>query len=185
MNIVVKTYGGSICCRPDTTWERENRDFYSPDCVDTLHWTPVVLARICKAGKCVGGKFASRYYDAMGFGMLMYIGDLLPDIASASCADHTTILPFPLYNTVVFDNPDNVFSVNASGETIFSCGTAGSRKALEDALCKASVLTSVRTGDIVAVELSAPCCLSSRSDIEKAVAATFCDNDLFDFKIIW
>ena len=121
----------------------------------------------------------------MGFGMLMYIGDLLPDIASASCADHTTILPFPLYNTVVFDNPDNFFSVNADGASIFRCSTEGSRKALEDALCKASVLTSVRTGDIVAVELAAPCLLSSRSDKEKTVAATFCDNGLFDFRIIW
>ena len=120
MNITVQTFGGTICCRPDTTWERENRDFFSPGCVSSIHWSPVVFARISKAGKCVGEKFASRYYDAMGFGMLMYIGDFLPDIASSSCADHTTILPFPLYNTIVFDNPDNVFSVNADGALLCS-----------------------------------------------------------------
>ncbi len=185
MNITVQTFGGTICCRPDTTWERENRDFFSPGCVSSIHWSPVVFARISKAGKCVGEKFASRYYDAMGFGMLMYIGDFLPDIASSSCADHTTILPFPLYNTIVFDNPDNVFSVNADGALLCSCGTEGCRKAIEEAICKSSVLTSVRTGDIIAVELAAPSLLSSRNDKEKAVAATFCDNDLFDFKIIW
>ena len=185
MNIIAKTFGGGVCCRPDTSWEKENRDFYCPECAGAIHWAPVVFARISKAGKCVGEKFASRYYDAMGFGMLMYIGDLLPDIASASCADHTTILPFPLYNTVVFDNPDNTFSLKADGALLYSCSTLGCRKTLEEAICKSSVLTSLRTGDIVAVELSEPCLLSSRSDKEKVVAATFCDNDLFDFKIIW
>lgn len=75
MNIIVKPYGSSICyCRPDTTWERENKDFYSPECVNEIHWTPVVFARISKAGKCVGKKFVERYYDGVGCGMLMYCG---------------------------------------------------------------------------------------------------------------
>ncbi|MDD5912005.1 MAG: hypothetical protein PUC61_07780, partial [Bacteroidales bacterium] len=73
----------------------------------------------------------------------------------------------------------------ADGALIYSCSTLGCRKALEEAICRSSVLTSVRTGDIVAVELAEPCLLSSRSDKEKVVAATFCDNDQFDFRIIW
>ena len=67
MNIIVKTFGGGVCCRPDTSWEKENRDFYCPECAGAIHWAPVVFARISKAGKCIGEKFASRYYDAMGF----------------------------------------------------------------------------------------------------------------------
>ncbi len=185
MNIVVKTYGGSICCRPDTTWERENRDFYSPDCVDTLHWTPVVLARICKAGKCIGEKFASRYYDAMNFGAMLYIGEFMNDLASASCADHTSILPFPLYNTAVFENPDNHFRFTKNGNGIFECSTEGLASRIEEAICEASVLTSLRIGDFAAVELAAPSLLVSREEKQCAVAATFCDNGIFDFKLIF
>ena len=73
MNIIVKPYGSTLCyCRPDTTWERENRDFYSPECVNEICWTPVIFARISKAGKCVSGKFVERYYDGFNFGVLMY-----------------------------------------------------------------------------------------------------------------
>ena len=70
MNIIVKPYGSGLCyCRPDTTWERENKDFYSPECVKELHWSPIIFVRISKAGKCIGGKFASRYYDEFALGV--------------------------------------------------------------------------------------------------------------------
>ena len=60
MNIIVQPYGKTLgYCRPDTTWERENKDFYVPESVDTLLWTPVLFARISKAGKCIGEKFVS------------------------------------------------------------------------------------------------------------------------------
>ena len=91
MNIIVKPYGSSLCyCRPDTTWERENKDFYSPECVKELHWAPIVFARISKAGKCIGGKFVSRYYDGYSFGVLLYCND--GPLAFTSCADHTSRL---------------------------------------------------------------------------------------------
>ena len=87
MNITVRPYGSDMCyCRPDTTWERENRDIYSPECVDEWKATPIVFARISKAGKCISQKFISRYYDGFNFGMLLYIGG--KDIAFASCVDH-------------------------------------------------------------------------------------------------
>ena len=76
MNITVKPYDSELCyCRPDTTWEKEGRDFYVPDGVEKVLWTPVMFARISKAGKCVGAKFVSRYYDGFGIGALIYCPD--------------------------------------------------------------------------------------------------------------
>ena len=110
MNIIINPYETQECyCRPDTTWERENRDFYAPDCVHELFWTPVIFARISKAGKAIGKKFAGRYYDSFGFGMLMYTGQ--GQIAFTSCADHTSILPMPLYNPVVLENDGNIYPI--------------------------------------------------------------------------
>ena len=58
MNITVKIFGtDSYICRPDTTWERENRDFYPPEFVGGIYYTPVIFARISKAGKFIGSKF--------------------------------------------------------------------------------------------------------------------------------
>ena len=71
MNIVVQTYDGRVQCRPDTSWEREDRDLFAPDFISAYDFVPVLFARICKAGKCIGGKFAGRYYDAVNYGILL------------------------------------------------------------------------------------------------------------------
>ena len=118
MNIIVKPFGSELCyCRPDTTWERENKDFYAPDCIDGINWAPIIFVRISKAGKCIGEKFASRYYDAFNFGALMYCNQ--GETAFTSCVDHSSLLPAPLYNPVVMEGSDNVYEVKKNGETVF------------------------------------------------------------------
>ena len=191
MNIIVKPYGGGLCyCRPDTTWERENKDFYAPECVNELHWTPIVFARICKAGKCIGRKFASRYYDAFNFGALLYCHTPeSSDIAFTSCADHTSLLPAPLYNPLVMENEDNVFEAIKNGEAVFSSRHIACKETLketvEDAICNASRLTTLRIGDFVAVELAEASLLASRKEAETTLKAIYCENELFDIKIIF
>ena len=191
MNIIVKPYGNSLCyCRPDTTWERENKDFYSPECVNELHWAPIVFARICKAGKCIGNKFASRYYDGFNFGALLYCHTSdSSDIAFTSCADHTSLLPAPLYNPVVMENEDNIFEVRKNGESIFANRDitieTSLKEMVEDAICKAAQLTTLRIGDFVAIELAPATLLASRIEGEASLKATFCENELLDIKLIF
>ncbi|MBQ8810289.1 MAG: hypothetical protein IJZ69_08145 [Bacteroidales bacterium] len=195
MNIIVKPFGSELCyCRPDTTWERENKDFYVPDCIDEINWAPIIFVRISKAGKCIGEKFASRYYDAFNFGALMYCNQ--GETAFTSCVDHSSLLPAPLYNPVVMEGSDNVYEVKKNGETVFGFprvafarGMAPSESPLkemvEDAVCKASRLTSLRIGDFVAVELTPVCPLASRQEGEVAFKATYCENELYDMKVIF
>ena len=255
MNIIVRPYGSEFChCRPDTTWERENKDFYSPECVNEIWWTPVVFARVCKAGKCVGSKFVERYYDGVGCGMLMYCvvesrngltevsGDPRlrfaqpprPATAGCSlqkptglfayrsrgwhvtynllsihsdrkttppciedsrlvveCADHTSVLPMPLYNAVVMENEGNEYGVEIGGMTVPVIGTEGAmesgkaKELLEETICKASELTSLRIGDFVAVELEGMKRLTSRETGSVRVKGTFCENEIFDFNVIF
>ena len=179
MNIIVKPYGSSLCyCRPDTTWERENKDFYSPECVNEIHWTPVVFARISKAGKCVGKKFVERYYDGVGCGMLMYCGDSV-------IVDKSSILPHPLFQPVVLEDEKefvvNVSPINQDSSVILS----GAKDLLEEALCNASQLTSLRIGDFVAVELRELQKLASKEDGTVAVKGEFCEKEIFSFNIIF
>ena len=203
MNIIVKPYGSDLCyCRPDTTWERENRDFYSPECVNEVLWTPVVFARVSKAGKCIGKKFAQRYYDGVGCGMLMYCRVM--DLPVTSCVDHTSILPMPLYDPVVLED-EKAFEVMRNGESYVTLRNSGTNadlsteqvqddtqsgrcewiSLLEDALCKASQLTSLRIGDFIAVELAPIAVLSSREDAKVSVNGTFCGNESFNFNILF
>ena len=224
MNIIVKPYGSDLCyCRPDTTWERENKDFYSPECVNEIYWTPVVFARVSKAGKCVGSKFVGRYYDAVGCGMLLYCGTSGLSVSSgdprnpatAGCAlqrstgpfaeslatptrgwenaisdhqpirplshivDKTSILPHPLFQPVVLED-EKEFTVSGSPVIL-----SEAKDLLEEALCKASELTSLRIGDFVAVELAAPAALARREDGEVSVKGEFCEKEIFNFRRIF
>ena len=182
MNIIVKPRGSDLCyCRPDTTWERENKDFYVPEGVESLYWTPILFARISKAGKCINPKFASRYYDAFNFGILLYTGK--GEIAFTSCADHTSILPAPLYSTVVMEGKDNRYLVVKDSEEIFSA--LADMTLVEDAICRASERTSVRIGDFVAVELDEKRMLAERKDTKIRVKVSFGENETCSFKVIF
>ena len=185
MNIIVKPYDSELCyCRPDTTWERENKDFYSPECVNEIRWAPVVFARISKAGKCIGEKFTERYFDGIGCGMLMYCHiDTDSSTAFTSCIDHTTILPHPLYNPAILQG-QKIFTVPVNGEEK-SVDLSDAMAHIKEALCNASRLTSLRIGDFVAVELDTIQTLAKRDDSQVAVKGNFCENDIFEFNIIF
>ena len=198
MNIIVKPYGSNLCyCRPDTTWERENKDFYSPECVNDIYWTPVVFARVSKAGKCVGSKFVDRYYDAVGCGMLLYCGtsttsfDGSAGVRSLSeVVDRSSILPHPLFQPVVLED-EKEFMVScqhdAQGDAALSHNIilSGAKDLLEEALCNASQLTSLRIGDFVAVELKELQKLVSREEGDIAVKGEFCEKEIFGFNIVY
>lgn len=220
MNIALKTFSGQVTSRPDTTWERENRDFYIPDFVREMLWSPVLFTRVGKAGKCIGRKYADRYIDGMGFGLLLHpLVECNGEAVPSSCMDHTTILPFPLYNKVVLDTPGNeaVYLCDDVALCSFRTGadasegtesralpseiapavTATEKNALEmtvpvvtvsaelilDAIFDVSRITSLRIGDIVAVELLSPATLPLSSS-RTALSATFCDNGIFEFSIL-
>lgn len=188
MNIIVRPYGSGYClCRPDTSWERENKDIYPPDYVSGYMWAPVLFARISKAGKCIGQKFAGRYYDAVGYGILLYPSDLLdgsPEgYACASCIDHTSVLPFPMYDRVTLESGTNMFEVYRDGEEIYST-SEGSEAMIEEALTRISAMVSLRIGDIAAIEL-APVAELAEKPGKTEVAGKFCGNELFRFNIIF
>lgn len=183
MNIIVRHYAtGAVLCRPDTTWEREDRDIYLPDDIGNILYSPVLFARISKAGKCIGSRFASRYYDGVGYGILLYpIPDCVPDdaiLAVSSCMDRTSVLPFPIYNRVTLENGTNSFIIYADGNAIYST-SEGSCEKIEETIVLASGHTSVRIGDIVCTELAPASMIPTNSEI----SATFCGNDIFRFSI--
>ena len=198
MNIIVKPYGSDLCyCRPDTTWERENKDFYSPECVNDIYWTPVVFARISKAGKCVGRKFVERYYDGVGCGMLLYCGtsttscDGSAGVRSLSeVVDRSSILPHPLFQPVVLES-EKEFVVSCQHDAQDDAALShniilsGAKDLLEEALCNASQLTSLRIGDFVAVELRELQKLASREEADIVVKGEFCEKDVFSFNIVF
>lgn len=183
MNIVVKTANGTIYCRPDTTWERENKDLFVPDAVEGYSYAPVLFVRISKAGKCISKKFADRYYDSFNYGALLYVGD---DTASGSCFDHTSVLPGPLYNKIVLGTPANTYTLQKNEEVIFETEVGeNAAETVCQAIEDASKIVSLRIGDYIAIELKDRASLVNRSEEKVLLSATFCENPLFDFNVVF
>ena len=174
MNIIVSLFGSTgadYCFRPDTTLEKESFDYYIPDGVSELTYSPVLFVRLCRAGKAIGERFAGRYYDSGGFGVLLYGESIIGSgaaagLSMASSLDKTSLLPFPLIDKDVLEKSGNIFSLSVNersmnehsvnersvnGNGTFTCQPdfAG----IPEILHRISVRTSLRTGDIVAVEL--------------------------------
>ena len=187
MNIVLKTASGKCVVRPDTTWERDGEDLYLPEFVTRVSYTPVLFARVSKPGRSVEAKFASRYFDGIGFGVLLYPDDLIggsPEgFAQASCLDHTSFLPFPVYNTLTLGYEDNTFELFKGSEKLFSY-SEGTPEMICKAISELTRLVYIRIGDIVAIELQERKHLCCNSDGRITLRSTWCDNESMKFDII-
>lgn len=186
MNIALKTSSGRIVMRPDTTWERANADVYLPEFVDRVSWSPVVFARLTRAGRSVGRRFASRYYDSAGFGVLLYPEDMIdgsPEgYAEASCIDHTSFLPDVLFGPEELDS-GGLFTVTKDGAEIYSAVSPG-RAALEDAIPPVTSRIYIRTGDLLAVEIAPRSPLTSRAEGNVTLKGCFGKTPVLDFRVV-
>lgn len=187
MNIIVKTSSGHITVRPDTTWEKDNEDFYPPEFVDELTYSPVLFARILKPGRSVGRKFASRYYDSIGFGVLLYPENMLDGTtegyAQAICLDHTSFLPSPMFPPERLERNGH-FRLFRNEHDLFVFDQP-SLNMIEDAIVEATKLLYIRTGDLIAIELAPRKPLTIRPDVSSHITGTFDNNEIIDFQIIF
>lgn len=186
MNIILKTASGHITVRPDTTWEKDNEDIFVPDSVSGLSWTPVFFTRICKPGKSVLRKFAGRYFDTFNYGVLLYPEEFLDGseegFACASCLDHTSFLPSPMFPNTELGNEGNILTVNKDREKIYSTHK-GALDMFIEAVEEASSRIYMRTGDLLAIELAPRTHLASRGDGNPCITGTYHSNTIIDFTI--
>lgn len=186
---MVQTYAGKTFVRPDTSLNKENGDFYAPEDVCAIGYCPVIYARISKAGKMVGKEFVQRYYDSIAFGIFLYPSTETRDgkvhycKACSSCFDHSTILPYPLYNSITLSDEENRFIICKDGKEIFSCNTESVKERLEQAIVSTSAHTSVRIGDFVALELAPIQDLLLPGEEKCSITAKYCENETIDMNL--
>ena len=117
------------------------------------------------------------------------ISDHQPIRQLSHIVDKTSILPHPLFQPVVLeDEKEFTVSTKVAGTGSNAEASVILREAkdlLEEALCKASELTSLRIGDFVAVELQELQKLASREDGGIAVKGEFCAKKVFSFNIVF
>lgn len=188
MNFLVLASDGKAIARPDSTRNKDNGDCFVPDGVEVVGYAPVIYARMCRTGKAIGREFASRYYDAIGFGILLYPSEdngEQPHFCRAvtSIYDKTSLLPMAMYNPITLEQGGNVFDIRLNGKEIFSCNTMGMSARIADALAICSTNTTIHKGDFILAELDVLKTLCSRSDGGSSILAHFCGNETIDIDL--
>ena len=187
MNILVKTYSGHIVSRPDTTWEKDNEDFFPPDFVGRLDFSPVLFARICKPGRSVGARFASRYYDSVNYGILLYPADHMHEgpecYAESLTLDHTSFLPAPLLPVGELSGAG--FALMKNGTDIFSAKLSAAEitAMVEKSLKEVTSRIYIRTGDLIAIELSPVSYLATRIEGNFGISGTLDGHPFMSFNV--
>ena len=185
MNILVWTEGGNCISRPDTTWKRDDNEFYVPEDVSSILYTPALVARVDRPGKAVGINFAGRYYSLVSPAVLIYpmIGVnkgarhlySVEGLAAACCMDRTSFFPFPVLDRGV----KGIMEVKGSfSEEIDSA------QVLDSALVGVTGRCYLRSGDLFLAELSPRTLLSTREDGCREVQMSFCGVE-YGFDIIY
>lgn len=129
MNILTIRPDGDYAARPDTTLEKEERDFYLHEDFGFVILRKGLAVRISRAGKAIPARFARRYYDCCGNAMVIYCvseNSIRCDVDHSTMLDETT--------TPVSALPE---------ERLLS---------IDGILSRITRWTSVRTGDVLIFE---------------------------------
>lgn len=188
MNFLIMTAEGKAIARPDSTRNKDNGDYFVPTDIESVGYAPVVYARMCRTGKMIENEFAGRYFDAYGFGILLYPsadrgGEPHFCKATGSIFDKTSLLPMAMYNPITLENSENVFRFTLDGKEIFSCNTIGIGARIARALEVCSSHTTIHKGDFVLAELSKVDTLCSREDTSVNINTSFCGNETIDIDL--
>ncbi len=157
MNIFVVPYcSDGYYCRPDTTLEKEPKDYFLPDSVTDLSAAPVVFIKMIKAGKAVGEKFAERYYDSFCAGVLLYAENIVNSetptaFCEATCLDSSSYLPFNFQPLTLLDKFSCRLQINGTDAVDMSVDDSIIQY-INEFIALISRRTSFRIGDIIAFE---------------------------------
>lgn len=144
MNIIVVKADGSYYTRPDSTLEREMKDFYLPGDCCAVEAHRCIFVKIKKAGKAVAERFAERYFDSCSRGLLFY----------GIMEGKDNLTPYIDYSTILKGECQE--PLTEQQHSLFAT-----------ALSKVTRHTSVRIGDFICIEDAESTLLERGATIDK------------------
>lgn len=157
MKILCAEYNeeGEVAIVPmgDDVLLRNNDDFYLPDFADVVSAVPQLVVRICKLGKCVGERFAGRYYEEIGVGVRFYADHLetklqckgLPPVVASSFGGSAAIsglIPRGEAGACIYE-------MKVNGRTVGGGGLSGMPLSIEQQIALASDYHTLKIGDFL------------------------------------
>ncbi len=145
-----------IFLKPDTSLLRDNKPFYYPDFSIDIQYEVEVVLKICKEGKHIDEKFASKYYEEIALGIDFTARDIQTQHKQkglpwelAKGFDNSA----PVSNFLKKDSFGNVydldFHLDINGETKQKGNTANVLFTFEQIIAFVSKYITLKKGDLI------------------------------------
>jgi len=145
-----------VFLKPDSSLLKNNKPFFLPDFSDNIQFEVEVVIKICKLGKGISAKFASRYYDEVTLGIDITARDIQNRQAKAGmpwelskCFDGAAPIGSFLPVNRVKDMGNLDFSLEINGKIVQKSNTSDMIFGFNEIIEYVSKFFTLKTGDLV------------------------------------
>jgi len=145
-----------IFMKPKSALLQAHTPFYYPEFSNELHYECELVLRICKNGKYIQDKFASKYYDAISAGIDFTARDIQNELKAkglpwekAKAWDNSAVIGKWLPVTGLKNKREIDFSLNKNQETVQKGNSADMLYDFDSLVSYISNYFSLNIGDVI------------------------------------
>lgn len=145
-----------IFTKADSSLLKDRKPFFIPDELGTIEYEAEIVVRICRLGKSISERFASRYYDAVTVGIDFTARDLLRKLSQqglpwdmSKSFDGAAALGEWVSKDKFLDIQRLRFHLNVNGETKQEGCTSDMIYKVDEIISYISRFFTLKTGDLI------------------------------------
>ncbi len=145
-----------IFTKADSSLLKDRKPFFIPDELGTIEYEAEIVVRICRLGKSISERFASRYYDAVTVGIDFTARDLLRKLSQqglpwdmSKSFDGAAVLGEWVSKDKFLDIQRLRFHLDVNGETKQEGCTSDMIYKVDEIISYISRFFTLKTGDLI------------------------------------
>ena len=145
-----------IFTKADSSLLKDRKPFFIPDELGTIEYEAEIIVRVCRLGKSISERFASRYYDAVTVGIDFTARDLLRKLSQqglpwdmSKSFDGAAALGEWVSKDKFLDIQRLRFHLNVNGETKQEGCTSDMIYKVDEIISYISRFFTLKTGDLI------------------------------------
>jgi acylpyruvate hydrolase len=143
--------------KPDSSLLRNNDPFYLPEWTQEVHHEIELVLRICRLGKNIEKKFASRYYTEIGLGIDFTARDIQDQLKKkglpwekAKAFDQSAVISSNFFPLAILPDKDAVkFNLDVNGKTVQNGDSSLMIFNFEAIIVHVSKYMTLKIGDLI------------------------------------
>lgn len=145
-----------IFTKADSSLLKDRKPFFIPDELGTIEYETEVVVRVCRLGKSISERFASRYYDAVTVGIDFTARDLLKKLSQqglpwdmSKSFDGAAVIGEWVSKDKFLDIQRLRFHLDVNGETKQEGCTSDMIYKVDEIISYVSRFFTLKTGDLI------------------------------------